>query len=127
MKFLIINFLILMSFSNCNSVKHKHHFNYDFENPSIDISLTKSLKEISGLTFLNENSIACINDEKGIIFNIDLTTQKQTKIIEFKTEGDYEGIQKVNNSFFILKSNGDLYEVDSKGEFVVYSLFKMGF
>ena len=67
MKLVLINTLFIVLFCFCDSEIEQHNFNYDFSKPEMEIRLEKKLDEISGLTFVNENTIACINDEKGNI------------------------------------------------------------
>ena len=76
------------------------------------IVLPKKLLEISGLTIDDANDcIYAINDEKA---NIYLLSQdgKLKGQIDFGKNADYEGIEKVGNSIFILKSNGKIIEFD---------------
>lgn len=127
MKIYLINIIIITLFANCNSVDSEHLIRYDFENPTEDIRLEKKLNEISGLSFVDSNSIASINDEKGKIYLIDLISFAQNKIIEFKDNGDFEGIQKVGENYYVLESNGNLYEVKPNGNFEKYDLFEKGF
>lgn len=79
---------------------------YDFENPSQKITLTNSLKEISGLSFYKNNQLACINDEEGKVFIFDINKKEIIQQIPFGKPGDYEGVEVVGNEVFILKSNG---------------------
>ncbi len=84
--------------------------NYQLSSPDKSYTLPPSLNEISGITFLNENEIACVQDELGIIYIYNLKEGKITK--EYKTGliGDYEGITLVGNTIFLLRSDGVLVE-----------------
>lgn len=127
MKLVLINTLFIVLFCFCDSEIEQHNFNYDFSKPEMEIRLEKKLDEISGLTFVNENTIACINDEKGNIYWIDLASENQFKYIDFKDEGDFEGIQKVGENYYVLKSNGDLYLVESNSKSTKFNLFEKGY
>lgn len=127
MKVFIINIFLLLLFSDCNPSQGENGLNYDFENPTEDIKLEKKLNEISGLTFVNTNSLACINDEKGKIYQIDLYSFEQSKIIDFKDKGDFEGIIHASGKYYVLESNGDLYQVKHNGESKRFDLFKKGY
>ena len=72
--------------------------------------LNNKLNEISGLTYAN-GKLYAVQDEKGKIYEIDL--QQPPVIVEnkFWKEGDYEGVEKVGDSFIVMKSNGNLYKV----------------
>lgn len=52
-----------------------------------------------------------------MIYIYDLGEKKVKKRIPFKSSGDFEGIEKIGNWFYVLKSNGKIYKVpqDSKG------------
>jgi uncharacterized protein YjiK len=77
------------------------------------IYLTKELQEISGLSIdPSKDELFAVNDEKAIIYRLSKDGKIKSKI-DFGKNGDYEGIEKVNNSIYILKSNGNLIEYDS--------------
>jgi uncharacterized protein YjiK len=81
---------------------------YDIEKPSVKMELPQKLKEISGLSYYKENRLACVNDEKGTVFIYDLTTQEIVETIDIGKNGDYEGIEVVDDEIFIMKSNGKI-------------------
>lgn len=73
--------------------------------------MPKELNEISGISFVNDHVLACVQDEKGIIFLYDLKHDEVIKKITFAEKGDYEGIAIVGSSAYIITGNGILYEV----------------
>jgi hypothetical protein len=73
--------------------------------------LPKELREISGITFINDYTLACVQDEKGIIFFYDLTKSEIVKQVHFGEKGDYEGIAIAGNTAYIITGDGVLYEV----------------
>lgn len=83
-------------------------FNYDFANPTQKYELPKVLKEISGLSFYKEGQLLCVQDEVGEVFVYDLNQQKITETHRFDQSGDYEGIEKVEDDLYILRSDGKL-------------------
>jgi hypothetical protein len=85
--------------------------NYNLSKPDNTYHLPLSLKEISGITSTGESSIACIQDENGIIFIYDLLKREVIKSLSFYGNGDYEGITLVDKSIYILRSDGMLFEV----------------
>ncbi|HEY8399435.1 MAG TPA: SdiA-regulated domain-containing protein [Flavihumibacter sp.] len=74
--------------------------------------LKKPLREISGIIYHKEGEIAAVNDEEGKLFIIDLATNN-LKPIRFGKKGDYEGLCRTPEGYYVLKSNGDLYLLDS--------------
>ena len=114
---ILLTFVPLSLFSCAKKEKHKEKempqenttaftVPYDLENPSQKITLPKSLKEISGLSFYKNNQLACINDEEGKVFIFDLTKKEISEKIPFGKSGDYEGIEVVGNEVFVLRSDG---------------------
>lgn len=90
-------------------------------------NLPEELKEISGIAFLEPGQMACVQDEKGVIFIYDLETSSVTKKIEFAGKGDYEGITLNGNTAYVLKSDGTIFKVtDLMGE-AVTETFKTSF
>ena len=75
-------------------------------------SLPEELDEVSGIDWIGANKIACIQDEDGIIFIFNLETSKIEKSIEFNGAGDYEDIRVVGNTAYILRSDGEIFEVE---------------
>ncbi|MFD1551117.1 hypothetical protein DNU06_04035 [Putridiphycobacter roseus] len=85
---------------------------YNLNAPSQTYNLPKILEEVSGLTDLNKDEIACIQDELGIVFIFNLKSNKITKEINFGEPADYEGISHINNSIYILRSDGDIIKIE---------------
>jgi uncharacterized protein YjiK len=85
--------------------------------PSQEIQIVKTwklpakLKEVSGIAFLDDHRLACVQDEEGSIFIFNLQTSKLEKEIEFEGKGDYEGIAINGNTAYVVESNGKIYEV----------------
>lgn len=69
------------------------------------------LREVSGISHVDDTKIACIQDEDGIIFIYDLELKRITKEIEFGPKGDYESIRIIDSTAFIMESNGNIYKI----------------
>ncbi|HET8885922.1 MAG TPA: SdiA-regulated domain-containing protein [Salinimicrobium sp.] len=74
--------------------------------------LPSILKEISGLSFIDRNRVACIQDEDGILFIYNLDSSEIEKQIKFGGNADYEGVEIVNKIAYILLSDGNLIKID---------------
>lgn len=100
---------------NCSSGSREeipsYELRYDFSSPDKRIALSKILNEISGQTILDSVTIACIQDENGVIFLYDTKTNEIKQRIIFAGDGDYEGICQVQNDFYVLRSDGTLFRV----------------
>ncbi|MDN3594131.1 SdiA-regulated domain-containing protein [Zunongwangia endophytica] len=73
--------------------------------------LPQRLEEISGMDFVDDERMAAIQDEEGIIFIYNLTSKKIEQEIEFGKDGDYEGLALFGKDAFVLRSDGILFEV----------------
>jgi hypothetical protein len=69
------------------------------------------LAEISGISFIDNHKIACVQDEKGIIYIFDLDKGNITAQTRFGEDGDYEDIAIIEKDAWILRSDGTLYQV----------------
>jgi uncharacterized protein YjiK len=98
---------------------------YDLSNPDkIDI-LPGILHEISGITEIDNSTIACIQDENGILVIYDLSKNSIREYFTFHGNGDYEGIARAGNKIFVLRSDGILYEIpDYKSAGLTSILYK---
>ncbi|NJC26773.1 SdiA-regulated domain-containing protein [Neolewinella antarctica] len=85
---------------------------YDFSAPASKFELPEILLEVSGLTDLDNNTLACVQDEDGIVFVYDLNAGEISRQFKFAGPGDYEGITRVGSSLYVLRSDGKIYEID---------------
>ncbi|MBP9790115.1 MAG: hypothetical protein KBD57_06215, partial [Bacteroidia bacterium] len=67
-------------------------FFYSLAKPDFDRSLPVELKEISGLTDVNDSQFACVQDEHGILYLYNMPSSSISKRINFGPPGDYEGL-----------------------------------
>lgn len=86
--------------------------------------LPGALREVSGIAYLDEARFACIQDEEGTIFIYNHADEKIEKQIPFAPPGDYEDITIANNTAYIVRADGRLYQVpmqEGKGGVKEYS------
>jgi len=116
MKFFAYIFLLGITFVNCKaqlSNTKKINPQYKVNQPSRTFEMPEDLKEISGLTVSPDgNYLYAVSDEFGLIHLINKKTGERERQIRFNTDGDYEGIEVVDNKVFLVKSTGTLYEVN---------------
>lgn len=89
------------------------NFAYDLLKPDREFILPIKLNEISGIHYYKNNTIACIEDERGIIYLYDTEKNKINTTYKFDKDGDYEDIEIIDKTAYILKSNGNIYEVNN--------------
>jgi hypothetical protein len=91
--------------------------NYNLSSPDKKYVLPDILKEISGISGTDASSIACIQDENGILFIYDLIKSQIKKQFTFYQNGDYEGIARADKTVYILRSDGMLFGItDNQSE-----------
>ena len=116
-----INQLILFSvfFSSCAIIKAQDADfpePYDWENPASSLELSKDLAEVSGLSNIpNSPYLYAVQDEEGILYLLDRETGRTVQQIPFWKEGDYEGIELINDDVYVVKSTGTVYRVTAAG------------
>jgi uncharacterized protein YjiK len=112
---LILSFFMLFT-SFCNPDKGHNDpendaFPYDMDNPDRRVELPSYLEEISGLSYDGTSEIACVQDEKGNIYILDLDKGKISKKYDFGDDGDYEDIAVVGKHAYVLENNGNIYRI----------------
>lgn len=88
-------------------------FTYQLSQPTQRWKLDNQLEEISGLTYVNEQQLAAVDDEKGSIFLFDTQRGEITDKIKFGKNGDFEGIELVDGIYYVLRSDGVIFEIQS--------------
>lgn len=103
-------FMLLAACSNTG-----HHTgrlaNYNLLKPNKIILLPSELHEVSGITTIDDQTVACVQDEEGTLFVYDLQRKQLKNRYPFNVQGDYEGIARVNDTMYILQSDGTLFEL----------------
>lgn len=90
---------------------------YDYEDADKSYKIVNKwelpidLNEVSGIHWVGENRIACVQDEDGIIFIYDTSVSKIIKTYKFAGSGDYEAMGYLNGEYWIAESNGNLYNI----------------
>lgn len=104
---------------------HKENGWFNFKKPDLILNLPFELREISGLTDLPDNKIACVQDENGIIFIYNLDNDSIIGHYQFGADGDYEGLTRVDSTYFVLRSDATLLEVPSPWDTTMVSETKL--
>jgi hypothetical protein len=108
---IILNIFIPADQHNKKSSGSVVPIDYNLSVPDKIIVLPSSLNEISGLAEINTSSVACIQDNNGILFIYDLKKEQINIQDYFYENGDYEGIARVDNTIYVLRSDGELFEI----------------
>ncbi len=90
---------------------------YRFDQPVATFRLPPDLREISGLTVLDDAHLGAVQDEDGELYVIDQATGRVTAVVPFGPPGDYEGVERVGRRLFVLRADGALLELSGwRGE-----------
>src|SRR5512136_1802264 len=111
--FIIFLFFAVFALGSCKtaSVKNAGPKDYDFSSPDESIVLPDILHEVSGIVCIDSSTIACVQDEKGTLYFYNLADKKILSELKFFSKGDYEGIARVFDTIFVLRSDGLLIEI----------------
>lgn len=84
---------------------------YTLDKPTKIYSLSSSLDEVSGISFINPNTLACVQDEKGKVYFYSLSKEGIIDELKFKKKGDFEDITFAKGKLYVLQSNGDVFKI----------------
>jgi hypothetical protein len=112
---LLLSVLVLLAINCSFSGPPLKLKGYALDRPDKILVLPDTLREISGLTILDSATFACIQDENGILFIVDFINNRIRSQHTFAPDGDYEGIAKVKESIYVLRSDGMLFEITEPG------------
>jgi hypothetical protein len=117
-KSLVFFFFLIWLSTSCDqptkdkkSVVSNTGIGYNLSAPHEVYLLPQSLQEISGITEIDSSTIACIQDERELVFIYDLNSKQIARSIDFGYSGDYEGIARVDSTLYILRSDGLITEI----------------
>jgi len=91
-------------------------FPYQVNMPDKTLTMSPELTEISGVSVFDANTLVAVQDENGIIFYLNKNTGKIERQVKFWEDGDYEDLQAVGKTIYVVKSTGTIYEVPEDGK-----------
>ncbi|MEE9430585.1 MAG: hypothetical protein V3V16_06060 [Melioribacteraceae bacterium] len=99
---------------------------------SIIVKLPHRIDEISGLAISNDGRLFCHDDERAVIYQLDYKTGKIIKRFQlgkYGLESDFEGMAIADEKFFLLSSDGILYEFEEGNDLekVDFTEYNLGF
>lgn len=112
-RFCIFLILFIFCFSCEGETSLSNNTNYNLENPAEIFPLPPYLKEVSGITTVGQDLVVLIEDNTGYLFFYDLNKKDIIKSVEAAGRGDFEDVVLVNNTYFLLRSDGTLFTFTS--------------
>lgn len=87
-------------------------YNLSDKNPK-QFALPKKISEASGLAMSNDGRLFTHDDERGVVYQIDYSNGRivnQFALGRFGVRGDFEGIAVKGKMFYLVRSDGVIYE-----------------
>ncbi len=132
-KLVILNILLLLLIA-CKNKKAKPYENRNSleSKKTTIVKLTHKLDEVSGVAITNDGRLFCHDDERAVIYQVNYETGKIIKrfqIGKFGLESDFEGIAIAEGIFFLLSSDGKLYQFKEGNDLekVDFKEYNLGF
>ncbi|XOV94450.1 MAG: SdiA-regulated domain-containing protein [Bacteroidota bacterium] len=85
-------------------------FIYNLNEPVKTYRMPGKLVEISGISYVSDDHMICIEDETGHLYNFNLESGKVDSAWKFSGDGDYEDVAIVNDTVYVIESDGDIYK-----------------
>lgn len=86
-------------------------FLYDLLHPAEKYKMPQALTEISAIDVYKKSKLVCVQDQDGKVFIYDIKKNEVKRPVPFGKKGDYEGIANVNDTIYVLSSNGNLHQI----------------
>lgn len=75
---------------------------------------------------VDDRTLACLQDEQGVLWFVDVLGERPTRSVPFGEPGDYEGLARVGETFWALRSNGRLLHlVPARGSFDIAAAHRL--
>jgi len=115
MKILKPNFIVVLALIVGNCVRPAvcvaNPCGYDLTSPNAIDAVPAILREISALTYIAPVTLVCVEDEHEILYTYNPATSLITTQNTFGANSDYEGIARVAQTIYVLRSDGYLFEI----------------
>ena len=85
---------------------------YNYLKPDNVYEMPELLNEISGIAIKDTNTIMCIQDEVGAVFEYSLSGETIKNIYRFTDLGDFEDVAVNGNTIYVLRSDGSVFDFD---------------
>ena len=82
---------------------------YRLAEPDAVLALPAELQEVSGLTLLPTGRVGAVQDEVGVLYEVDPGSGDVVRRETFAGRGDFEGVELTPDAVWVLRSDGDLY------------------
>ena len=103
---------VYLLFISCNNkVNFSSPSGYDLNHP-VAVYLNSELNEISGIIYYpKDTGVFAISDATGSLYKIFPDKKVALQKWKFGSNHDYEDLQRIDSTFYILASNGDIVSI----------------
>lgn len=113
----LFSFFYMMINTGCDRLEGKSFVpaipGYDESQRKVVI-LEKPLLEISGIDYIDHDKLVAINDESGKLFFVD-PVSGDYEAFQFGKKGDYEDVVAAGDYYYVLRSDGHIFQIDANG------------
>jgi hypothetical protein len=112
---------IILFFFVCSCTQNAPHnkikktsdvdFSFNLKSPDKKFELPDALHEISGVAVVNDSIVACIADEKGMIYFYNLNNSSIDNKLKFADKGDFEDLTIIGDTIYALDSKGVIWSI----------------
>ena len=126
MKVLILPLLAACSVVTAQRGDSKDAIPYEMAVPARVFTLPPTLVEVSALTDVDSSTVACVQDEQATMYLLSLADGRVIRELSFGGAGDMEGLTRVGEEYFALRSDGLIHRlVMRSGELVLLDTFRL--
>jgi hypothetical protein len=105
-------FFLFIVCTECTPAK-KDRSGYRINDPNDVFVLPSRLTEISGIAFISDDVLACIEDEHGILYQYSLNKREIVDEINFSSSGDFEDVAIKGDTAYVLRSDGMVFTISN--------------
>jgi len=88
-------------------------------------NMPDALHEISGICWVDDQRLACVQDELGVIYIYNMVTTHIENQIPFAARGDFESITRAGSTYYVMRSDGQIFEIDTSSKIPVISQYSI--
>lgn len=103
--------LCVLSFwiSSTLDASAQEQFPYNLAEPSNRYDLPPDLLEVSGISCMDNDLLGMVQDELGKLYIYQTNEYKLSKVYDFTDHGDFEGVEIVGDTAYVLRSDGTIF------------------
>lgn len=114
MRKILVLVLLIAGCANAQKNRPDGAIPYDMKRPAQVFKLPALLVEVSALTDVDDGTLACVHDESASVYFLSTGTGSIVDSVAFDGPADMEGLTRVGNTYFALRSDGLIYRLSDR-------------